>query len=143
MRTRKKGVETMFNRKTINETRVATSVTTILIAVVALLFVMSFANQAAARGKMDSLKGEVVAVDGYNKTLTVKSIESSQSSPAGMEGEFVFDADRNTNVIWCSQNKTFEDIRAGDKVTVTYHERGGRLVADAIDIPPVVLACYQ
>jgi cold shock CspA family protein len=43
----------------------------------------------------------------------------------------------------CNRNKGFENLAAGQKVTVRYHEREGRLFADAIDIAPILLACYN
>ncbi len=50
-----------------------------------------------------------------------------------------------TKVMICYQNRSFEDIKVGEKVTVTYHEKDGKLFAVAIDIPtPFVaqVACY-
>jgi hypothetical protein len=145
--TLRKGVKMMFDRETITERRsvkAVSLVTSIFVFVVAALFVMAFANPAIAGEKMATFKGEVIAVDHYAKTLTVKSKEPSLSSALGTMGGFAFATDEMTNVTSCTQNKTFEDIGVGEKVTVTYHEKDGKLFADAVDVGiPLIIACYQ
>ena len=142
-----KGVNMMFSRETINErksVKTMSLVISIFAFAVAALFVMSFAGPAVAAEKIATIKGEVIAVDHYAKTLTVKSKEPSLSSAFGTMGGFTFTTDQMTNVTSCTQNKTFEDIGVGEKVTVTYHEKDGKLFADAVDVGvPLIIACYQ
>jgi len=136
----------MFNRDTINgkgRAETGNAVTGILVLVFAMFFAISLASSAIASENASSLKGEVVAVDTYDNTLTVRPIEAARSSAMGTDPELTFTIDKMTSVTGCTQNKTLEDITAGEQVTVTYHEEGGRLFADAVDIPPVILACYQ
>jgi len=134
----------MFGRKTINR-EMANLLTGVFVTVVAVLFVMSFGTQVNALESKANLKGEVVAVDDYAKTVTVRSMEMVPSSGIGMNDKITFAADKGTNVTSCTQNRIFNDINTGAKVTVTYHELDGKLVADVIDIAPVVLAyaCYD
>ena len=134
----------MFSRKTINK-KMANVLTDMLVMVVAALFVMSFATQLNARESKANLKGEVVAVDGYAGTVTVKSMETVPSSGISMKDNITFATYKETNVTSCTQNRILNDINAGEKVTITYHEAEGTLFADVIDIAPVVLAyaCYD
>jgi len=134
----------MFDRKTINR-KMANLLTGMLVVVVAALFVMSFTTQVNALGSKANLKGEVVAVDDYVGTVTVRSMETVSSSGIGMKGNITFTTNKETNVTSCTQNRIFNDINTGAKVTVTYHELDGKFVADVIDIAPVVLAyaCYD
>jgi hypothetical protein len=93
---------------------------------------------------MATLKGEVIAVDHYAKTLTVKSKEPSLSSALGTMDGFTFTTNEMTSVTSCAQNKSFEDIGVGENVAVTYHEKDGKLFADAVDVGiPLIIACYQ
>jgi hypothetical protein len=136
----------MFGRKNIDarrSRRPASLALGVFAVVVSALFVVSFAQSVVAAENLITLKGEVVAVDSYGRTLTVKPIEWMESSPMGIGGEFTFAFDKMTNVMRCYQNKTLEDIDVGERVTVTYRETESGLVADAIDISPVFLACYD
>lgn len=135
----------MLGKKTINgkgSVSVAGLARIFAMAFVA-IFVMSFASQSFAKEDMATLKGEVVGFDSYSRMLTVRSSEAIPSLSIGKEGEVTFSMDSMTNVTSCLQNKSFHDITIGEKVTVTYHERDGKLVANAVDIAPVVLACYD
>ncbi|HUO77488.1 MAG TPA: hypothetical protein VMU21_07910 [Thermodesulfovibrionales bacterium] len=134
----------MSNRKTINK-KMTNLLTGVFVTVVATLFVMSFAIQVNALESKANLKGEVVAVDDYAKTMTVKSMETVPSSGIGMNDNITFTADKGTYITSCTQNRIFNDINTGAKVAVTYHELDGKLIADVIDIAPVVLAyaCYD
>jgi len=134
----------MFGRKTINN-KMANALTAMLVMVVATLFVMSFATRVNAEESKASLKGEVLAVDDYARTITVKSVEMVPFQGIWMKDNITFATDKGTNVTSCTQNKIFNDINVGAKVAVTYHEAEGKLVADVIDIAPIVLAyaCYD
>ena len=46
-----------------------------------------------------------------------------------------------TKVTMCGQLKTVQDIKAGEQVTVKYHEDNGKLYADAIDLTAPLVAC--
>jgi hypothetical protein len=115
----------------------------LLILVTAALIVFSFLNPAVVTAAdTGAFKGEVVAIDSYGKTFTVKSLDSGLY-PMETAGELTFSLDRSTNVTSCEQNRTAQDIGVGERVSVTYHEKGGYLIADAVDIAPVFLACYD
>jgi hypothetical protein len=111
--------------------------------VVAALFAMSFAHSALAAENMATFNGEVIAVDSYDKTFTVKPLESIESESMESSAPLTFNWDKMTSVIMCDQNSSIEGIRVGGRVTVTYHEEGGSLIADAINIAPLYLACYD
>lgn len=134
----------MFGRKIIKK-KIANVLTGMLVMGIAALFVVSFATQANAQGSKANLKGEVVAVDEYAGIVTVKSMEAIASSGISMKDNITFATFNETNVTSCTQNRTLNDLRMGDKVTITYHEAEGTLFADVIDIAPVVLAyaCYD
>ena len=134
----------MFGRKTINK-RMANLLTGMGMMVITTLFVISFAAQVNAEGGMANLKGEVIAVDDYARTVTVKSMDMVPFQGIWMKDNITFATDKGTNVTSCTQNRVFNDINVGAKVAVTYHETEGKLVADVIDIAPVVLAyaCYD
>ena len=139
-----KGVWVMFSRKTINK-KMANVMTGMIVMVVAAIFVMSFATQVNAQGSKANLKGEVVAIDDYARTVTVKSMETIFSYGNSMKDNITVATDKETNVTSCTQNMIFSDLKVGEKVNITYHEAEGKLVADVIDIAPVVLAyaCYD
>lgn len=136
----------MFGKKSISDIRrfdAENLLFGILAVAVAAFLVMSFANRAIAGENPAALKGDIVSVDGYAKTLTVRSNGAIPSPSMGMPGEITFATDDMTNVIRCNENKNFEDIRVGETATVTYHEEGGRFIADTVEIPTVILACYE
>lgn len=104
--------------------------TAVFAVTAAALFMISFAVPAVAAGeKMSSISGQVVAVDPYAGTLTVKSRGQSESSM----GLFTFTTDNMTSITSCAQNKTLRDIGVGQDVSVTYHEKEEKLFADAIE----------
>ena len=137
----------MFGKKTIHERKslkAATLMMGFFIAAVAALFLMSFTTPAASEGMMTSLKGEVVAVDTFAGTITVKPFDTGLSYDMNLDGTITFTIDNMTSVMSCGQNKPLEYIGAGEKVTINYHEKEGTLFADAIDVSiPLVVACYQ
>ncbi len=130
----------MFDTITIDRRkRTANTAAVVFVVALATLLAISLAGSALAAENASSLKGEVVAIDTYDNTLTVRPIESA----GGAAPELTFMIDKKTEVTGCSQSKTREDIAVGEHVSVKYHEEGGILFADAVDIPAVVLACYQ
>ena len=134
----------MFSRKIINK-KMVNVMTGMVVMVVGALFVMSFATQVNAQGSKANLRGEVVAIDDYARTVTVKSMETIFSYGNSMKDNITVATDKETNVTSCTQNMIFSDLKVGEKVNITYHEAEGKLVADVIDITPVVLAyaCYD
>ncbi len=133
----------MSDTKTINQKdgMTAISLAGIVVLVLVMLVAVLHASATIASQSAASLKGEVVAVNTYDRTLTVKPLEAQES--ASSADLLVFDLDKGTSVTSCAMNKTIQDIMIGEKVTVAYHEADGRLYADAIDIPTVILACYD
>jgi len=113
--------------------------TGVLAVTIAALFMVSFAAPAVAAGeKMSTLSGQVIAVDPYAGTLTVKSSGRNEASM----GLFTFATDNMTSIVSCAQNKALRDIGAGQDVTVTYHEEEGKLFADIIEKKlTLALAC--
>ena len=104
----------------------------IFAAAVAALFVMMPMTPGVAGDTM-SIKGSVASVDSYDGIFSV----------LGSEGKITLSVDKSTSFTSCARNRGFENLAAGQKVTVKYHEREGRLVADAVDIAPILLACYN
>src|SRR5512135_1446855 len=111
----------MLSRKIINK-KMANVVAGVVVMVVAALFVMSFATQVNAQGSKTSLKGEVVAIDDYARTVTVKSMETIPSYGNSMKDNITVATDKETNVTSCTQNMIFSDLKVGEKVNITYHE---------------------
>jgi hypothetical protein len=136
----------MSGREDLNEKKrdkAANLATRVFAVVIATLFVMLFASAAiAAENNMVTIKGQIVAADGYANTVTVQSIEKAPSPDMLTTREYTFAVDKMTNVTSCNQNKTLNYIGRGEEVTVTYHEYGGKLIADAIDIAATSVVCY-
>ena len=113
------------------------------ISVAAMLFLVSFANNAIATERMSTLKGEVIAIDTYDNLLIVRPSDASLASTLGEAGDVTFSLNNMTDISSCTQSKTAEDLVIGEKVTVRYHQGEGKLFADAVTAEPVILACYQ
>ncbi len=83
------------------------------IALVAVLVALSFAGVAFAAAK--TITGEVILADSSAKTLTVK-----------VQGkEMTFSVAENAV-------KALADVKPGDKVTVSYAEADGKLIAQSV-----------
>jgi Cu/Ag efflux protein CusF len=96
----------------------------LLIFAVAALFLVAFTNPALAKGSLMSLKGVVSSVDTTAKTLTVKE----------KKGEATIIADEATKVTMGKEKKSFEDLKAGEHVTVKYQKKEGKLLARDIAV---------
>ena len=111
---------------------------------IVMFFALSLTSIAMAQGKTYplnySLKGEVVSVDLLSRTLTVTPIEKAPFT-IDMQGQFMFIMNEMTNVRMCDQDKTVQEIKVGDVVTVEYSMEGSKLHADAINIPTPLVAC--
>ena len=129
----------MYDKKVKSSAGLFKLFTGVLVVTAAVLFMVSFANTAVAAGeKMSTLGGQVISVDPNAGTLTVKSSGRNESSM----GLVTFATDKMTWVTSCGQNKTLKDIGAGQDVTVTYHEKDGKLYADFIEKKlTLALAC--
>jgi Cu/Ag efflux protein CusF len=95
------------------------------------LLVLGVSGFAALAGdteaKVESAKGEIVAVDAEQMTVTVKTdAEKSES--------ITFKADENTKITKAGAQAKLEDISAGDRVTVDYKKGDGQQVAVSIGI---------
>lgn len=81
--------------------------------------------EAGHAAKAKHVTGEVTAVDVKAETLTVK----------GEKGDVTVKADAKTHIMIGKDKKSLADIKAGDKVTVKYHEADGKNTAVRIEEP--------
>ncbi len=95
---------------------------------VAALFVISMSGSASAYPF--ALAGKVVSIDANSKTLTL------QQDQCGLSGQFGITWGDHSTVMRGDDFISFNDIRVGDNVIVTYYEKNpGEYVAEDIDIP--------
>ncbi len=107
----------------------------ILALAIAVFFVLSLATIAFAEENFYSLSGSIMAVDPGAKTLTLKSDESPLASAQRWQGDVTIATDEMTNVMMCSENKSLEDLRVGEHVSLRYHEIDGfHPIADQIAV---------
>lgn len=120
----------MFDKKTIDKK--VNRLAVFFMMFVAALFVISIASSASAYPF--ALQGKVVAIDSDGKKLTL------QEDQCGMSGQFGITWDNNTTVMRGNDFLSFNDIKVGDDVIVTYYEKStGQYVAEEIDIPSMLL----
>ena len=101
----------------------------------ALIFVISLAVVAIAKEEMYSLKGPVVSVDAAAKTVTVHSVEGvTTAADNRWKGDVTFTTNDMTKISMGKQNKTFDDLKTGQKLKVKFHEMDGKSVAVEIMI---------
>jgi len=104
-----------------------------LLVVVAALFVMAFAYQAfgysAGAGSAPyTYEGTVVSIDNANRIVTVQ---------AGPNDLLTFNLNDSGTVMKCSMFTSFDSLKIGDHVTVSYFEQSnGNFIADAITFVP-------
>ncbi len=114
----------------------------IVTALLVFLFAFGLVSAAIAADRtypIDySVKGKVVSLDLLKQTLTIKPTEIV---PLTADGEFTFKMNEMTNVRMCDQDKTVQDIKVGDMVTVDYSMEGSKLYADTVNIPTPLIAC--
>jgi hypothetical protein len=128
----------MFNKYTEISGSVV-GVLKVLTLVLAAFFVVSLATTASAQFY---LTGRVAAIDKDKMTITVTAY-NGPNKPLG--ADFGFALYRHAMVMSGDEERNFEDIRAGDWVTITYHqESGGILIAEgiAMTFPPGPYAAY-
>jgi len=99
-----------------------------IIFAVLFVFAVTSISFAAEKAKVNTVTGEVKAVDTAASTVTVaKKVK-------GKEVETVVTVDDKTKIMMGKENKTLADVMAGDKVTVKYTEVEGKNVAKSIAI---------
>ncbi len=108
-----------------NVANMARILTRLFVVAVAMLFVASFANTALAKEKMHHVSGVIQSVDTSGKTLT---LQEKKGEPLTIV------ADENTKVKMGKQQRAFEDLKTGEKVSVKYRMENGKYVADSIAI---------
>ncbi len=113
----------------------------ILAIVVAMFFVFSLASVVGAaengmytKDQVYSVRGPILAVDSAAKTLTVKSIEPSRSPSTRWKGDITFVTNDDTKIAMGKKAETFQDLKAGEKVAVKFHEKDGKYIADSVRI---------
>ncbi len=111
----------------------------ILAMIAAMFFAFSLVSIAGAAEKqmyskeqMYSISGPVVSVDSTARTLTVKSIEKSKSPSLRWKGDMTFITDDNTKIAMGKKSETLQDLKAGEKVAVKFHEKDGKYIADTV-----------
>lgn len=120
----------MFGRKTIDDRVNLYAV--FFMMFVAALFVMSMAGSAGAYPF--SLQGKVVAIDSNSKKLTL------QEDQCGMSGQYGITWGNHATVMRGNDFVSFDDIKVGDDVIVTYYEKSpGLYIAEDINIPDTLL----
>ncbi len=101
----------------------------VFMMVIAALFVLSMTGSAGAYPF--AFQGRVVAIDGGSHKLTL------QEDQCGMSGSYGLTWDDSTTVMRGSDFVSFNDIRTGDEISVTYYETSpGLYLAEDINILP-------
>ena len=90
----------------------------LLVLLISAAFVTTVFAQAPAKPVIHKITGEVVNVDAAAKMLAVK----------GPKGDVKFDV---AAAKWTGY-KTMDEVKAGDKVTVKYVEKDGKMAATQI-----------
>jgi hypothetical protein len=112
---------------------------TVLTLVLTAFFVVYLSTTASAQF---SLTGRVSAIDTHQKTITVTAY-NGPDKPLGPD--YGLALDRQARIMSGDGERSFGDIRAGDWVTITYHEEsGGSLIAEgiAMTFPPASYSAY-
>jgi len=109
-----------------------TNMKSVLVVALAALFVLAFAYQASAISAGGSTPftytGTIVSIDNGARVVSV------QSNP---ESELSFSVTDHGRVMKCDMAASFTDLKPGDRVTVSYFEKGtGSYVASEIDLVP-------
>ncbi len=99
----------------------------------AIFFVLSLAGIAsAAASSTYSTQGQVLSVDTAAKTLTVKTINTTISSPSRFKGDIPFVTNNKTQIAMGKKHETLASLKAGDMVKVVFYEKDGKNIADRI-----------
>ncbi len=125
----RKVVEMMFDKKTMDNK--VNRLAVFFMMFVAALFVISIASSASAYPF--AFQGKVAAIDSDGKRLTL------QEDQCGMSGQFGITWDNSSTVMRGNNFVSFNDIKVGDEVTVTYYEKSpGLYLAEDIAIPDIL-----
>lgn len=81
------------------------------------------ADQTASEQEM-TVRGEIVALDAAKKSVTVK----------GDAGEVVFHTETATRISRGESVAVWNDLKVGEKVSVTYREQGSQKIAVRITL---------
>ena len=105
----------------------------VFMMVLAALFVVSMAGSAGAFPF--ALQGKVVTIDNGSHKLTL------QEDQCGMSGQYGLTWDDSSTVMRGNDFVSFNDIRAGDEISVIYYEQSpGLYLAKDINIIPANMA---
>jgi len=111
------------------------------VMIVSLLLVTSFMAKAYASGDMQGhesrVKGKIVAIGTSHETPTITLSEVGKLSPSNPNAEINIFLTDKTDLTMCKAGEPLEDLKVGEKVSVSYHELAGLAVADRIFKP-----CY-
>jgi hypothetical protein len=122
----RKVVKLMFDKKTIDKK--VNMYAVFFMMFVAALFVISIASSASAFPF--ELQGKVTAIDSAGRQLTL------QEDQCGMSGQYGITWDSSATVMRGDDFVSFNDIKVGDDVIVTYYEKSpGLYLAEDIAIP--------
>jgi len=120
----------MFDKKTIDKK--VNRLAVFFMMFVAALFVISIASSASAYPF--ELQGKVTAIDSAGKKLTLQEDQCGMSG-----GKFGITWDDSSTVMRGNDFVSFDDIKVGDNVIVTYYEKSpGLYVAEDINIPDML-----
>jgi len=103
----------------------------IMALTIVLVFVTSLAAVAVAE-ETYSLKGGIVSVDPTAKTLTVKAVNTTISSPTRFKGEVTLVTDDMTKITMGKKKEGFDGLKVGEKVKVMFYEKDGKDIANHI-----------
>ena len=76
------------------------------------------------------------SVTGTVKTATDAGIVVVGLEPGNTQREWVFAVDDRTQIELGGQTRAVTAIKAGDSVTVTYDDRGGKVMAERVTVNP-------
>ena len=97
-----------------------------LLAAVAVLFTLALVGSASAAPF--TYTGKVVTLDKGYGSLTVQ---------AGPNDYLIFNVHDNAGIMRCNESVSFNSVKVGDEVTVSYYEEsGGNFIADNITLSP-------
>jgi hypothetical protein len=76
------------------------------------------------------------SVTGTVKTATDAGIVVVGLEPGNTQREWVFAVDDRTRIEAGGQTRPVTALKAGDSVTVTYDDRGGKVIAERVTVNP-------
>lgn len=119
----------MLGKKIFKSIKAVKLVAALFAAAVSVLLLTSFANAGSAVTQ----QAYILGIDPSARTLTVQLFETDISSDIRHKGEIELSFNDVSKVTLCNESKSFDDLKAGDTVTLTYHETMSGYFADSID----------